>query len=212
MLRLNEGRPEALRTRKAPGKSPILTDERRQELAAAVEAGPKPCLDGVGRWRLIDLVEWVRDEFGVTVSRATLGRELRAMGFRKFSARPQHYAPDPGAIEAFKKLPRHGPRHPHPERLAAGRDLVPGVRHADRHRSEAHGGRAGRAEEQDHPPLGGPIVPARAAFARRSRPCANLALRSAIQACGSKGTLTRPPRHHPGCARWCRMLVRVGCF
>ena len=103
VLRFNEGGPEALRTRKAPGKRSILTHEQRQGLAAAVEAGPKPYLDGVVRWRLIDLVGWVWDEFGVSVSRATLGRELRAMGFRKLSARPQHYAQDPDAIEAFKK-------------------------------------------------------------------------------------------------------------
>lgn len=103
VLRFNEGGPEALRTRKAPGKPPILTDVQRSKLAAAVEAGPKPYLDGVVRWRLVDLVEWVREEFGVSVSRATLGRELRALGFRKLSARPQHYAQDPDAIEAFKK-------------------------------------------------------------------------------------------------------------
>lgn len=103
VLRFNEGGPEALRTRKAPGKTPILTDEQRQQLAAAVEAGPKPYLHGVIRWRLVDLVDWVREEFGVSVSRATLGRELRAMGFRKLSARPQHHAQDPAAIEAFKK-------------------------------------------------------------------------------------------------------------
>ena len=103
VLRFNAGGPEALRTGKAPGKPPILTDEQRQQLAAAVEAGPKPYLDGVVRWRLVDLVEWVREEFEVSISRATLGRELRAMGFRKLSARPQHYAQNPEAIEMFKK-------------------------------------------------------------------------------------------------------------
>ena len=103
VLRFNEGGPEALRTRKAPGKASILSNEQRQRLADVVEAGPKPYLDGVVRWRLADLVEWVRDEFGVSVSRATLGRELRALGFRKHSARPQHYAQDPDAIDAFKK-------------------------------------------------------------------------------------------------------------
>lgn len=103
VLRFNEGGPEALRTRKAPGKPPILTDDQRRLLAAAVEAGPKPYLDGVVRWRLVDLVAWLRDEFGVSVSRATLGRELRAMGFRKLSARPLHHAQNPDAIEAFKK-------------------------------------------------------------------------------------------------------------
>lgn len=103
VMRFNEGGPEALRTRKTPGKPSILTNDQRSKLAAAVEAGPKPYLDGVVRWRLVDLVAWVREEFDVSVSRATLGRELRAMGFRKLSARPQHYAQNPDAIEAFKK-------------------------------------------------------------------------------------------------------------
>ena len=39
----------------------------------------------------------------MSVSRQTLGRELRAMGFRKLSARPRHYAQDGQAIEDFKK-------------------------------------------------------------------------------------------------------------
>ncbi len=103
VLRFNEGGPEALKTCKAPGKVPILTDVQRAQLAAVVEAGPKPYLDGVVRWRLVDLVQWVWEEFGVSVSRHTLGRELRALGFRKLSARPRHYAQDPDAIEAFKK-------------------------------------------------------------------------------------------------------------
>ena len=114
--RFNEGGPEALRTRKAPGKPSILMNAQRSKLAAAVEAGPKPSLDVVVRWRLVDLVAWVREEFDVSVSRATLGRELRAMGFRKLSARPQQcagegatgssppaHAQDAQAIETFKK-------------------------------------------------------------------------------------------------------------
>lgn len=103
VLRFNDGGPEALRTRKAPGKTPILTDDQRAKLAAVVEAGPRPYVDGVVRWRLVDLAQWVYEELGVTVSRQTLGRELRALGFRKLSARPQHYAQDEAAIEAFKK-------------------------------------------------------------------------------------------------------------
>lgn len=103
VLRFNECGPEALRTRKAPGKTPILTDDQRAKLAAAVEAGPRPYLDGVVRWRLIDLAQWAHEELGVSVSRQTLGRELRAMGFRKLSARPQHYAQDEDAIAEFKK-------------------------------------------------------------------------------------------------------------
>ena len=37
VLRFNECGPEALRTRKAPGKTPILTDDQRAKLAAAVD-------------------------------------------------------------------------------------------------------------------------------------------------------------------------------
>jgi len=39
----------------------------------------------------------------VSVSRPTLSRELRALGYHKLSARPKHHAQDPDAIEAFKK-------------------------------------------------------------------------------------------------------------
>ena len=103
VLRFNAGGPAGLIDRKAPGKPPLLTDDQRAALAETVEAGPKPCLDGVVRWRLSDLVQWLWEEFGISVSRQTVGRELRAMGFRKLSARPQHHGQDPEAIEAFKK-------------------------------------------------------------------------------------------------------------
>lgn len=103
VLRFNAEGPEGLIDRKAPGKTPLLTPAQRRALAQAVEAGPRPYLDGVVRWRLVDLVQWLWDEFGASASRQTLGRELRAMGFAKLSARPQHHAQDPEAIEAFKK-------------------------------------------------------------------------------------------------------------
>jgi transposase len=103
VLRFNEEGPEGLLDRKAPGKMPLLTKEQRAALAQTVEAGPKPYLDGVVRWRLVDLAQWLWEEFGVSVSRQTLGRELRSMGFRKLSARPRHYAQDAEAIAEFKK-------------------------------------------------------------------------------------------------------------
>ena len=103
VLRFNADGAGGLIDRKAPGKRPLLRAEQRAALAAAVEAGPEPYLDGVVRWRLADLVQWLWGEFGVSVSRQTLGRALCAMGFRKLSARPQHHAQDPEAIETFKK-------------------------------------------------------------------------------------------------------------
>jgi len=61
----------------------------RQALAAVIASGPTPAIHGVVRWRLIDLCHWLRDEFKVTLAKQTLSRELRAMGYRKLSARPR---------------------------------------------------------------------------------------------------------------------------
>jgi hypothetical protein len=47
-------------------------------------------------------VQWVWETFGISISRQTLGRELRAMGYRKLSARPRHHAQAAGAVEAFQ--------------------------------------------------------------------------------------------------------------
>jgi transposase len=104
VARFNAQGPDGLIDRKAPGKAPTLTLEQRAALAGAVEAGPEPWRDGVVRWRLIDLAQWLWDEFQVSVSEATVGRELRALGLRKLSARPRHHAQDPEAAEAFKKV------------------------------------------------------------------------------------------------------------
>jgi putative transposase len=60
-----------------------------------VESGPLPPVHGVVRWRLIDLAQWVFDEFRISISKQTLSRELRAVGFRKLSARPRHHAQMP---------------------------------------------------------------------------------------------------------------------
>jgi hypothetical protein len=55
------------------------------------------------RWRIIDLCQWMFDEYDISIAKPTLSRELRAMGYRKLSARPRHHAQTDGAIEAFKK-------------------------------------------------------------------------------------------------------------
>jgi hypothetical protein len=34
----------------------------------------------VVRWRLVDLIQWLWDEFQITISKQTLSREIRALG------------------------------------------------------------------------------------------------------------------------------------
>ena len=103
VVRFNDRGPDGLINGKAPGKPSLLNDDQRAALAHAIERGPTPYLDGVVRWRLCDLAQWIWEEFRISVSVETLGREVRAMGYRKLSARPRHHAQDPQAAEAFKK-------------------------------------------------------------------------------------------------------------
>ena len=100
IVRFNAEGPDGLIDRKAPGKVPILNDRQRQALAQAVETGANPNLDGLNRWRLSDLVQFLWDQFGVSVSETTVGRELRAMGYRKLSASHGHHDHGHGATGA----------------------------------------------------------------------------------------------------------------
>lgn len=106
VVKFNRSGPDGLIDRKAPGQPSRLSDAHRAALAALVESGPMPAVHGVVRWRLVDLCQWVFEEFRITVSTQTLSRELRAMGYRKLSARPRHHARAEGAIEDFKKASR----------------------------------------------------------------------------------------------------------
>ena len=95
--------PAGLIDGKAPGNASKLDDAQRQALAAIVERGPIPAIHEVVRWRLADLAQWIWEEFGISLSETTVGRELRALGYRKISARPRHYAQNGLAIDDFKK-------------------------------------------------------------------------------------------------------------
>jgi len=111
--------PSGLIDGKAPGQRPLLNPEQRAALRRIVEAGPDPAVDGLVRWRLIDLAQWIFTEFGIAISKQTLSRTLRRMGYRKLSARPRHYAQDPAAPAVFKKpLPPAWQRSPEATRPA----------------------------------------------------------------------------------------------
>src|SRR3712207_5280187 len=63
VLRFNAEGPAGLTGRKAPGQPSRLNDTHRAALAAAIEDGPTPASHGVVRWRLVDLCQWVWEEF-----------------------------------------------------------------------------------------------------------------------------------------------------
>src|ERR1700687_3540364 len=103
VLRFNARGADGLRDGKSPGQPSKLNDVQRRAIERMIESGPIPAIHGVVRWRLIDLSQWIYEEFRITVAKQTLSRELRAMGYRKLSARPRHHAQAEGAIEDFKK-------------------------------------------------------------------------------------------------------------
>jgi transposase len=106
VLRFNARGPDGLLNGKSPGQPSKLNDAHRQAIARMIESGPIAAVHGVVRWRLIDLAQWIFEEFRITIAKQTLSRELRAMGYRKLSARPRHHAQRDGAIEDFKKASR----------------------------------------------------------------------------------------------------------
>jgi len=101
--RFNEAGPEGLINQAAPGAAPKLSAAQRKKLAALIERGPIPAVDGVVRWRACDLVQWIAEEFAISVSDDTVYRMLKAMGYAHLSARPRAYKQDAELIAAFKK-------------------------------------------------------------------------------------------------------------
>ena len=53
--RFNEDGPDGLTNRAGAGRPRLLSDEQMGELSVIVETGPDPVVDGVVRWRRIDL-------------------------------------------------------------------------------------------------------------------------------------------------------------
>ena len=102
VVKFNALGPEGLIDRKPPGLPSRLNDTHQAALVAVIESGPIPAVHGVVRWRLVDLIQWLGDEFQITISKQTLSRELRALGYRKLSARPRHHAKSEAQVAAFK--------------------------------------------------------------------------------------------------------------
>ena len=94
---------EGLSDRRSAGPSPRLNPYQKAELARMVREGPDPAVDGVVRWRRVDLKRRIEARFGVVMHERTVGKQLATLGFRRLSVRPRHPKSDPEAQETFKK-------------------------------------------------------------------------------------------------------------
>ena len=89
---------------KAPGRQRRLSLEQQQELAHSLESGPQLTRGpGAVRWRLADLCVLVERRFGIRYQERGMGKLVRALGFSRVSARPQHPKSDPEVQAQFKK-------------------------------------------------------------------------------------------------------------
>ena len=104
--RFNEEGPlNGLTNRKGAGRTRYLNDVQMKELGEIVETGPDPAVDGVVRWRRIDLKRVIEARFGVIYSERGISRLLtRRTGLCPYQRPPAAYArQDKRIIEAFKK-------------------------------------------------------------------------------------------------------------
>jgi transposase len=90
VLRFNAQGPDGLFDRKALGAVSLMKNAHRATLA-----------------RVVDLCQWLFEEFRLSVSETTMSRELRKMGYRKLSARPRHHAQREGTF--FRGIQKNFP-------------------------------------------------------------------------------------------------------
>jgi len=103
VIRFNAEGPDGLTNRQGAGRPRLLSDDQMQELSEIVKAGPDPAVDGVVRWRRVDLKRVIEERFGAVYSERSISELLGGLGFSRMSARPQHPKQDERVIEAFKK-------------------------------------------------------------------------------------------------------------
>lgn len=101
--RYNADGVEGLKSRRAPGREPALSEQQKAELYELVVKGPDPARDQVVRWRCVDLQAVVAKRFSVDVHVHTISRWLNQLGLTRLQPRPVHPKKDPEAETTFKK-------------------------------------------------------------------------------------------------------------
>ena len=132
--RFNTHGPAGLKDNRRRGNPRRLSVAQQTDLAQIVETGPDRTVDGVVRWRRVDLQHVIEERFGVVYHERTIGKLLKALGFSHISARPpaSPQAGWRGHPGVRKKLPAHARCPPcGGDAQEEDRDLVPG-RGADR--------------------------------------------------------------------------------
>ena len=89
--------------RPLPGRAPKLSEGQMAALKAIVLRGPDPRVDGVERWRIVDLCRVAAERWDVIYSETGMLRLLWSLDLSHRKTRPVHPKADPKAQDAFKK-------------------------------------------------------------------------------------------------------------
>jgi transposase len=98
-----EGLPGLFDRAHGGGAPRKLSAEQEAEFEAWVRSGPDLAIDGIVRWRLVDLRERISRTFNVELHERSVGKLARRLGFRRVSVRPRHPLADAEAQDAHKK-------------------------------------------------------------------------------------------------------------
>ncbi|WP_418885017.1 helix-turn-helix domain-containing protein [Aurantimonas endophytica] len=90
VIRFNAHGPDGLVDLKSPGAPSRLGACERRALLSKLENKPVPSTGSDKGLRLVDLAQWVFEEFQIIVSIQTLSRELRDAGYGKRPPRRRH--------------------------------------------------------------------------------------------------------------------------
>jgi transposase len=111
--RYNAHGQDGLTDQPRSGRPPRLTKAQEAEVEQWVIKGPDPKVDGVVRWRCVDLRDRIAARFKIDLHERSIGKLLDKLGFSRMSVRPLHREGDLEAQETFKKTSPswRGPRY-----------------------------------------------------------------------------------------------------
>ena len=90
-----------LSARHGGGTKPRLSVEQEAEVARWIHTGPAVAVDGVVRWRCVDIQARIEDRFDVTLHERSVGKLLHRLRFARVSTRPRHPKADAVAQASF---------------------------------------------------------------------------------------------------------------
>ena len=84
------------------GAPPRLSPEQEAEVADWIRRGPDVEVDGVVRWRCVDIQARIGREWGVALHERSVGKLLHRLRFARVSTRPRHPRADAVAQASFR--------------------------------------------------------------------------------------------------------------